>query len=200
MHDYLNNCVYILNRQVVNQLQSYSQTLDHYHTILDKVVESSKNTLTKIHNYQNLLTIALQQKQQISKSKLEHQESLLVNVLSNKRQQLVSDYALVKNDLIKQTVLRDKLTASLKQKDYQMSLLTSAMGNKQQHLKHEFGLLVNDLDNLNPLKAMKRGYVITSQNDKIIKSVDDIDLEQEVCTTYIDGVVYSRPVRRLKND
>ena len=40
---------------------------------------------------------------------------------------------------------------------------------------HKLNLLVEKLELLNPLAILKRGYTVTYQNDKIIKSIKDID-------------------------
>ena len=49
--------------------------------------------------------------------------------------------------------------------------------------------LIQLLEALNPLKIMERGYSITYQNDQVVKSVEDIDLNKPLHIKLQDGVL-----------
>ncbi len=63
--------------------------------------------------------------------------------------------------------------------------------NKENQLKQ----LSSSLDALSPLKTISRGYIISQQKGKIIKSVSQIDRESNVTLTYIDGKVDVKVVK-----
>jgi exodeoxyribonuclease VII large subunit len=50
------------------------------------------------------------------------------------------------------------------------------------------------LDSLSPLKTLSRGYIISQQNNKIIKSVKEIDRDKNMVLTYSDGNIEVKSV------
>lgn len=54
---------------------------------------------------------------------------------------------------------------------------------------HKLNLLVEKLELLNPLAILKRGYTVTYQNDKIIKSIKDIDTKNTLKIKFFDGFI-----------
>ena len=49
--------------------------------------------------------------------------------------------------------------------------------------------LITKLELLNPLSVLKRGYTLTYQNDKIIKTVKNINLNDQLTIKLIDGSI-----------
>ena len=47
--------------------------------------------------------------------------------------------------------------------------------------------LISKLDALSPLKTLTRGYSIVETNGKIIKSVQDVEKDDEIDIRFIDG-------------
>ena len=45
---------------------------------------------------------------------------------------------------------------------------------------------------------MRRGYSVSLQNNRVIRTVDDIDENREMETRLKDGIVVSRPLRKEK--
>ena len=58
--------------------------------------------------------------------------------------------------------------------------------------KQQFQRAIQQLDLLSPLKIMNRGYGILQQEETIIKSVDQLELEQELTIQLVDGTVRSK--------
>jgi len=56
------------------------------------------------------------------------------------------------------------------------------------------------LDSVSPLKVLARGYSITSQNDKVIRKVDDIDMNKNISIRLKDGTLHATPVAKEKNN
>ena len=67
-------------------------------------------------------------------------------------------------------------------KSMQLSINTKLQGSKTKMVE-----LITKLDNLSPLKTLTRGYSLVEKNNKIIKSVKDITIGDEVNIRLIDG-------------
>lgn len=48
--------------------------------------------------------------------------------------------------------------------------------------------LITKLDNISPLKTLTRGYSIIEKNDIVVKSVNDLNIDDEINIRLIDGV------------
>lgn len=60
--------------------------------------------------------------------------------------------------------------------------------SKTQNIKeNQFLNLVSRLDNLSPLKTLMRGYATINKNDKCIKSVSEINVEDNIKIRFFDG-------------
>lgn len=58
--------------------------------------------------------------------------------------------------------------------------------------KQQFQRAIQQLDLLSPLKIMNRGYGILQQEETIIKSVEQLEVEQELTIQLVDGTVRSK--------
>ena len=66
-------------------------------------------------------------------------------------------------------------------------------------MKANFGLLyfnniIDKLELLNPLKIIGRGYSITYSNDKIVKSIKDVKVNDEIKIKVTDGFINTKVV------
>ncbi|MEF9961613.1 MAG: exodeoxyribonuclease VII large subunit [Erysipelotrichaceae bacterium] len=76
----------------------------------------------------------------------------------------------------------------LKLKKEKLTMMVNQLIQKNQlQMQHQIELL----DAYGPLKILKRGYSISKINNKIIKSINDINENDEMETILQDGVVYS---------
>ena len=137
-----------------------------------------------------------------------------INLVKVRLNSLKTAYVL-KNPLIMYESKQQKL-------DHLLENLEKVLINKYENSKHRFDLLKNSyvltnpnilykdkrglLDNyidkvelLNPLGILKRGYTVTSQNDKIIKSVKKIDTKKPLVIKFSDGIVTSNIID-VEND
>lgn len=70
------------------------------------------------------------------------------------------------------------------------------VGNKKTSLKEN----VAKLNALNPLSILQRGYTVTYDlNGKFIKSIDDVNLGQEIVIHFCDGKVVANPIQKERN-
>lgn len=59
--------------------------------------------------------------------------------------------------------------------------------NRYKDSKNEMIKLVSKLDTLSPLKTLTRGYSITQKEGKIVKSVNDLEEDDEIELRFVDG-------------
>ena len=62
------------------------------------------------------------------------------------------------------------------------------MNNKIQSSRTKMVELITKLDNISPLKTLTRGYSIIEKNDIVVKSVNDLNIDDEINIRLIDGV------------
>ena len=66
------------------------------------------------------------------------------------------------------------------------------MNNKIQSSRTKMVELITKLDNISPLKTLTRGYSIIEKNDIVVKSVNDLNIDDEINIRLIDGVSKAR--------
>ena len=76
--------------------------------------------------------------------------------------------------------------------------LNSDIQNYYRTLRDKLILNSEMIESLGPLSVLRRGYSVSRQNDKVLRSVDDIDFKEEMETRYADGYVISRPLKKEK--
>ena len=65
--------------------------------------------------------------------------------------------------------------------------LTTSINNKITLSKKDFANHITKLDALSPLKTLARGYSITIKENKVIKSVKDLNVGDEIRLRFSDG-------------
>ena len=75
---------------------------------------------------------------------------------------------------------------------YLAKRLEQAQGQLMKDKKQQFQRVIQQLDLLSPLKIMNRGYGILQQEEMIIKSVDQLEVNQELTIQLVDGTVRSK--------
>ncbi|MGY3724186.1 exodeoxyribonuclease VII large subunit [Granulicatella balaenopterae] len=69
---------------------------------------------------------------------------------------------------------------------------TTLLANKQKDLSS----LMEQLDLLSPLKIMQRGYGIVETGEKVIRSVADVALDEEITITLTDGMINANVISK----
>lgn len=151
-------------------IKEVRQNVANMQYTLEKIMESHLNQAAQITDYQTNRLLQFTNRitdTQTRVSNCKHIISLsLVKSVETVRQRIISN--------------KENLTSGL-QMLYQ----------KKEHQYQRENLL---LDSLSPLKTLSRGYIISQQNDKIIKSVKDIDKKKNIVLTYADGSVEVKSV------
>ena len=65
--------------------------------------------------------------------------------------------------------------------------------------KNQFILMKNTLEANNPLKIMDKGYSISSVDEKVIRSINDVKKNDVITTRLKDGNVISQVIEVKKN-
>ncbi len=71
--------------------------------------------------------------------------------------------------------------------DRNIKLLENSIKMKQKEKQSLFAERVAKLDALSPLKTLTRGYCITEKDNKIIKSIKDLKIDDEIEIKFFDG-------------
>ncbi len=118
----------------------------------------------KINTYQNRLKVLLSKKLEIMKLRYEKAKSS--KIFKEPEKLFYDDYIKLDN-IIKN--------------------MQNLIETKQQKEKTKYIELVSKLDALSPLKTLTRGYSIIESNNKIIKSIKELEKDQEIEIKLIDG-------------
>ncbi|MBQ6654134.1 MAG: hypothetical protein IJM79_01235, partial [Erysipelotrichaceae bacterium] len=73
--------------------------------------------------------------------------------------------------------------------------MKNALEVKCRTSENRLASLAASLDALSPLKTMQRGYIISQQNGRIIKSVNEINEDEKIRLRYADGSIDTKVVK-----
>jgi exodeoxyribonuclease VII large subunit len=71
--------------------------------------------------------------------------------------------------------------------DMKMKSIINSMKAKLVDSKNIFNKEITRLDTLSPLKTLSRGYGIVSKDEKVVKSVNDLEKDDKVILILSDG-------------
>lgn len=164
----------LMRGAVERKLQKEMQSFDIYSARLEHYFAQSQTVIARLSGLKNILYLSL------SKN--------IDTQLERKRHHL----------LLMETFLRQKLKNAVGDLTSGRQRFRDNYANYLKSLENKFTGLAVSLDNLSPLKTMARGYIISSQNGLIIKSVDQIDVNKEINLRYADGEVSTKVMRKEK--
>lgn len=114
-------------------------------------------------------------------------QQMMQQSVQHKRQQLVKNQHRLELDSPSRRVQTEKQVLQ-----YLAKRLEQAQGQLMKDKKQQFQRAIQQLDLLSPLKIMNRGYGILQQEETIIKSVDQLEVNQELTIQLVDGTVRSK--------
>ena len=114
-------------------------------------------------------------------------QQMMQQSVQHKRQQLVKNQHRLELGSPSRRVQTEKQALQ-----YLAKRLEQAQGQLMKDKKQQFQRVIQQLDLLSPLKIMNRGYGILQQEETIIKSVDQLEVNQELTIQLIDGTVRSK--------
>ena len=77
--------------------------------------------------------------------------------------------------------------------------LNTLITNKLNKSRNEFINSTSKLDGLSPLKVLNRGYAFVTYNNKVIKKIDDLAINEEIDLSLVDGKVKAKVISKEKN-
>ena len=66
--------------------------------------------------------------------------------------------------------------------------------------KNKYIQIISKLETLSPLLTLKRGYSIVKKEDKIINSIEDVNIEDEININLSDGIIKSKIIGKERNN
>lgn len=114
-------------------------------------------------------------------------QQIMQQSVQQKRQQLVKNQHRLELGSPSRRVQTEKQALQ-----YLTKRLEQAQGQLMKDKKQQFQRTIQQLDLLSPLKIMNRGYGILQQEETIIKSVDQLEVNQELTIQLVDGTVRSK--------
>ena len=114
-------------------------------------------------------------------------QQMMQQSVQHKRQQLVKNQHRLELGSPSRRVQTEKQALQ-----YLAKRLEQAQGQLMKDKKQQFQRAIQQLDLLSPLKIMNRGYGILQQEETIIKSVDQLEVNQELTIRLVDGTVRSK--------
>ena len=127
-------------------------------------VPNISDILLKLQNYNLRYKNALKKKIEIMK--LRYEKCMMNKVFKDPLQNIHEKY--ISLDMINKS-------------------LQNSINNKVQINKTKMVELITKLDSLSPLKTLKRGYSILEKDNKIVKSVKSLNINDEISIRLIDG-------------
>lgn len=114
-------------------------------------------------------------------------QQMMQQSVQHKRQQLVKHQHRLELGSPSRRVQTEKQALQ-----YLAKRLEQAQSQLMKDKKQQFQRAIQQLDLLSPLKIMNRGYGILQQEETIIKSIDQLEVEQEITIQLVDGTVRSK--------
>jgi exodeoxyribonuclease VII, large subunit len=114
-------------------------------------------------------------------------QQMMQQSVQHKRQQLLKNHHRLELGSPSRRVQTEKQALQ-----YLAKRLEQAQGQLMKDKKQQFQRAIQQLDLLSPLKIMNRGYGILQQEETIIKSVDQLEVNQELTIRLVDGTVRSK--------
>ena len=114
-------------------------------------------------------------------------QQMMQQSVQHKRQQLVKNQHRLELGSPSRRVQTEKQALQ-----YLAKRLEQAQIQLMKDKKQQFQRAIQQLDLLSPLKIMNRGYGILQQEETIIKSVEQLEVEQELTIQLVDGTVRSK--------
>ena len=114
-------------------------------------------------------------------------QQMIQQSVQHKRQQLVKNQHRLELGSPSRRVQTEKQALQ-----YLAKRLEQAQGQLMKDKKQQFQRAIQQLDLLSPLKIMNRGYGILQQDETIIKSVNQLEVNQELTIQLVDGTVRSK--------
>ena len=182
---YLNNP----ERFFGNQQQRLDEVNMNFNAVMNRFQNINRKIASQeyelIHNFKRIL-----EKKENTINKFEVSiDHRFRNLLSNKR------YILNTLEL-RPLQFFNEIKTSKVSVDNKKKELIRLVNQKLKDEKKNFVYLVDKLHHLSPLEIMKRGFSLTYLDDKVVKSIEEVSVEDELIIKLQDGIIETRVVKK----
>ena len=172
--------------EIHQQLRNLQTRLEQALTRQLQIKRERMQALANASIFQNPERIYQVYQQRVDQLEMRLQQMMQQSV-QQKRQQLVKNQHRLELGSPSRRVQTEKQALQ-----YLAKRLEQAQVQLMKDKKQQFQRAIQQLDLLSPLKIMNRGYGILQQEETIIKSVDQLEVEQELTIQLVDGTVRSK--------
>ena len=172
--------------EIHQQLRNLQTRLEQALTRQLQIKRERMQALANASIFQNPERIYQVYQQRVDQLEMRLQQMMQQSV-QHKRQQLVKNQHRLELGSPSRRVQTEKQALQ-----YLAKRLEQAQVQLMKDKKQQFQRAIQQLDLLSPLKIMNRGYGILQQEETIIKSVDQLEVEQELTIQLVDGTVRSK--------
>lgn len=172
--------------EIHQQLRNLQTRLEQALSRQLQIKRERMQALAKASIFQNPERIYQVYQQRVDQLEMRLQQMMQQSV-QHKRQQLVKNQHRLELGSPSRRVQTEKQALQ-----YLAKRLEQAQGQLMKDKKQQFQRAIQQLDLLSPLKIMNRGYGILQQEETIIKSVDQLEVNQELTIQLVDGTVRSK--------
>lgn len=103
----------------------------------------------------------------------------------------VDEYA----ERLKSVNIEEKIDEKIKYIDNRRSLINYYLNQKIKLFEFNLDGLTSKMEAINPLNLLKKGYVLTYQNDKLITSKKALNSKSNLVIKYHDGEIITKPIK-----
>ena len=177
---------------IKNILNKYQQQLN---TLMKQRLNNAHILLNQIKNHRFILN-PLEYIKEKQMTLIMH-EKTIYHVL-DKYQQDKQQYDMYKKQLINLgTSLLDKLKTN---NEVNKQHLIQSMSLYYAKQEQKYAMMISLLEAYSPLNSLKRGYSITYQNNKLIKNIDDVVVNETLNIQIMDGKIEALVLNKEKKD
>lgn len=172
--------------EIHQQLRNLQTRLEQALTRQLQIKRERMQALANASIFQNPERIYQVYQQRVDQLELRLQQMMQQSV-QQKRQQLLKNQHRLELGSPSRRVQTEKQALQ-----YLAKRLEQAQIQLMKDKKQQFQRAIQQLDLLSPLKIMNRGYGILQQEETIIKSVEQLEVKQELTIQLVDGTVRSK--------
>lgn len=172
--------------EIHQQLRNLQTRLEQALSRQLQIKRERMQTLANASIFQNPERIYQVYQQRVDQLEMRLQQ-MMQQSIQHKRQQLLKNQHRLELGSPSRRVQTEKQALQ-----YLAKRLEQAQGQLMKDKKQQFQRAIQQLDLLSPLKIMNRGYGILQQEETIIKSVDQLEVNQELTIQLVDGTVRSK--------
>lgn len=169
-------------------------------TPTDGAIKATPNKIDVINKVNDLKTLLL--------SKMDNHIKFLKTNVSNLKNSyvLLNPTRIYESYRFKIDELESSLTSIIKDKTNKLTLsinkekeiIKSKMIDLLSLKKSKMLVLTSKLDSLSPLKVLNRGYVFATSKGKVVKNVDDVNIDETLSLSFKDGDVKAKVISKEK--